>query len=301
MSSDFIPLGLQSPEQIQAKLLEIEGTTEAVGFDPEKLESAQRPWLNTQHQYGYIAPFTPGAQRYYPIKSASNIPAADSLKGKRINLRLDYLRVYRYPTPLFSLGHSVHTILFTFEARNQVEQGREEPIAFNQLYKARAGQDAAVTGQPVFVGLTVGANGVGFVCRTVNVSNSTDEQLVAILNSETVTAGLNLLTTAQPALGPLTTLARGLCVSLATHNRNVPVQEVNLGLDFETGATGARLAVGSYVAAQTARPDDIEWSEWAFDVDTGTIRRDPQSLAQGEEPYPLPYNAFVFRVSPYTE
>ena len=81
----------------------------------------------------------------------------------------------------------------------------------------------------------------------------------------------------------------------------MPVQEVKLGLDFETGATGARLAVGSYVVAQTARADDIVWSEWAYDAETGTVMCDPQSLAQGERPYPLPYNAFVFRVSRYTE
>jgi hypothetical protein len=301
MSSDFLPLGLQSPEQIRAKLQEIENGPEAVDVDLEKLESAQRPWLNTQHQYGYIAPFTPGTQRYHPITSASNMPADDSLRGKRINIRLDYLRVYQYPRPLFNLRHNVHTILFTFEARNQVEQGKEESVAFNQLYKAHAGQDAAVTGQPVFIGLTVGAHGVGLVCRTVNVSNSTDEALVAIFNAETVTAGLNLLTTAQPALGPLTTLARGLCVSLASHSKNVPVQEVNLGLDFDTGATGARLAVGSYVVAQTARPNEIVWSEWVYDAETGTIMCDSKSLAQGEEPYPLPYNAFVFRVSPYAK
>ncbi len=303
MSSDFVPLGLQSPEQILAKLQEIEG----IGSDLERperlvrLESTPRPWLNTQHQYGYIAPFTPGAQRYQPITSASNMPATDSLKGKRINIRLDYLRVYQYPTPLFDLGYSVHTILFTFEARNQVEGGKEEVVAFNQVYKARVGQDVAVTGQPVFIGLTVGPNGVGMVCRTVNVSNSTDEEFVAAFNSEAVTTGLNLLTTAQPALGPLTAIARGICVSLASHNKNVPVQEVNLGLDFETGALGARLAVGSYVVAQTTEPGEIVWSEWAYDVESGTIMRNPQSLAQGEKPYPLAYNAFVFRVSPYTQ
>jgi hypothetical protein len=308
MSSDFIPLGMQSPEQIQAKLQEIDDGTEAVSADRQELERARRSWLNTQHQYGYIAPFTTNqAPRYHPIIAASNmpaIPAADSLRGKRINIRLDYLRVHQYPRSWFSLGSNVHTILFSFEARNQVEKGRdkdEETVTFSQVYKARSGQDAAVIGKPVFIGLTVGANGVGFVCRTVNVSNSTDEAFLDILNSDTVTKGLNLLTTAQPALGPLTTLARGLCVSLASHNKNVPVQEVNLGLDFETGATGVRLAVGSYVVAQTEQPDDIVWSEWAYDKDTGTIMRDPQSLAQGEKPYPLPYNAFVFRVSPYTE
>jgi hypothetical protein len=297
MTSDFIPLGLQSPEEIKAKLLEIEGPDANL----EKLESARRPWLNTQHQYGYIAPFTPGVQRYHPIVSAGNIAPTESLKGKRINIRLNYLHVYQYPRPLFSLGDSVHTILFTFEARNQVEKDQEEPIAFNQLYKAHAGQDAAVSGMPIFIGLTVGANGVGFACRTVNVSNSTDEKFVDVFNSSAVTAGLNLLTTAQPALGPLTVLARGLCVSLASHNKNVPVQEVNLGLDFEAGALGARLAVGSYVVAQTARAGEIEWSDWSYDAETGSIMRSPQGLIQGEKPYSLPYNAIVFRVSPYVE
>ena len=55
------------------------------------------------------------------------------------------------------------------------------------------------------------------------------------------------------------------------------------------------------MVAQTARADDIVWSEWAYDAETGTIMRDPKSLAQGERPYPLPYNAFVFRVSRHTE
>ncbi len=299
MSNDFIPLGMQSPEQIQAKLQEIQGSAQAVSFGLES--AASHPWLNTQHQYGYIAPFTPGAQRYHPITSASNMSADDKLKGQRVNIRLDYLRVYQYPTSLFNRRHNVHTILFTFEARNQVQDGRQEPVAFNQLYTARAGQHAAVSGQPVFIGLTAGVNGLSFVCRTVNVSNSTDEEFVDIFNSDTMTAGLNLLTTAQPALGPLSTLARGLCVSLASHNKNVPVQEVKLGLDFETGATGARLAVGSYVVAQTERPGDIVWNEWAFDAEIGTVMRHPQSLAQGEESYPLPHNAFVFRVSHYVE
>jgi len=295
----FVPLGLQSPEAIQAKLEELGDVDKAVSYSLESAARRRRPWLNTQHQYGFIALFTPGEQRYHAITSASNMPADKKLKGQRINIRLDHLRVYQYPKPLFNPGYSVHTILFTFEARNQVENDKEEPVAFNQLYEAHIGQDSAVAGQPVFIGLTVGPNGVGFACKTVNVSNSTDEDLVRIFKSDAVTAGLNLLTTAQPALAPLTTLARGMCVSLASHNRNVAVQDVRLGLDFDTGQTGARLAVGSYVVAQTARADEIAWSEWAYDAETGTVVRHPDHLAEGERPYPLPHNAFVFRVSRY--
>lgn len=292
----FIPLGQQDPETIAAKLAEIEALPPD---DDDKLERADRQvWLNTQHQYGYIAPFVPGEQRYHPIVSASNMAADTNLQGKRVNIRLDHLRVYQYPRPWYSTTNQ-HTILFSFEARNQVEGDKEEPVAFNQLCKARTGQDTAVIGQPIFIGLTVGSNGLGFVCKTVNVANSADEALVAIFNSDAVTAGLSLLTTAQPALAPLTGLARGLCVSLAANKRNVPVQEVRLGLDFDTGATGARLTVGSYVVAQTARADEIVWSEWAYDANTGTVVRHPDHLAAGERPFPLPHNAFVFRISLY--
>lgn len=292
----FIPLGQQDPETIAAKLAEIEAIRPD---DVGKLERADRQtWLNTQHQYGYIAPFVPGEKRYHPIVSASNMPADASLKGERINVRLDRLRVYQYPHPWYSTTNQ-HTILFSFEARNQVEGDKEEPVTFNQLYKARTGQDTAVAGQPIFIGLTVGANGVGFACKTVNVANSADEKLVTIFESDAVTAGLSLLATAQPALAPLTSLARGLCISLAARKRNVPVQDVRLGLDFDTGATGGRLAVGSYVVTQTPSPDEIAWSEWAYDADTGTVVRHPDHLAAGERSYPLPYNAFVFRVSRY--
>jgi len=145
----------------------------------------------------------------------------------------------------------------------------------------------------------VGANGLDFTCKTVNVANSADEALVAIFESNAVTAGLSLLTTAQPALAPLASLARGLCLSLTANKRNAPVQDVRLGLDFDDGATGGRLAVGSYVVAQTASADEIAWSEWAYDADTGTVMRHPDHLAEGERSYPLPHNAFVFRVSRY--
>ncbi len=117
------------------------------------------------------------------------------------------------------------------------------------------------------------------------------------INSEAGTLGLNLLTTAQPALAPFVGVARGLCTSLAKHSQNTPVQKFTLGLDFETGATGARLGIGSYVVAQVPRADEIAWSDWKFDAEAGTVVR--ASLAEGEEAYTLPYNAIVFRISDY--
>ena len=311
MTDEFIPLGEQPPEAILEKLRELEGpeSAESYGLQLEPgrkgLEGlfGQKPWLNTQHQYGFIPRFELGGERYHKIVSASNMPAAEvlnyeTLVNKRIIIRLDYLRIHQYPPPLLSLGDNKHTILFTFEAQNQVHDGAES-IAFNQTYEARSGQDVAVTGWPIFIGLNVGPHGVAFSCKTVNVSNSNDDSVVKAINSDAVTMGLNLLTTAQPALVPFVGVARGLCTSLAKHSQNTPVQKFTLGLDFEAGATGARLGIGSYVVVQVPRANEITWSDWKFDAETGTIVR--ANLAEGEAAYSLPYNTVVFRVSPYGE
>jgi hypothetical protein len=62
-----------------------------------------------------------------------------------------------------------------------------------------------------------------------------------------VSAGLKLALTPQPALAPLSSLAIGLTKLIAKRNRNMPVQDVYLGLDFGGAPTGARLALGSYI------------------------------------------------------
>jgi hypothetical protein len=305
MSDEFIPLARQSPAEVAQKLREIGDEEAALVYERRQEATAEvlesrfwppRPYLNSQHQIGFIPRFVPGTERFHPILAASNAPADLSLQNRRINIRLDYLRIHQYPGPLINLGANSHTILFTFEARNQLPAG-SEAVVFNQTYRARSGQDTAVTGNPIFIGLTVGANGVIFSCKTVNVGNSNDEKLVAAINSEAATLGLNLLTTAQPALAPFVGVARGLCRALAARRKNTPVQDIILGLDFESGATGVRLAVGSYVAVQVAQANEISWSDWRFDADTGVIVR--TNLAEGEAPYALPYNAIVFRVSPY--
>jgi hypothetical protein len=46
-------------------------------------------------------------------------------------------------------------------------------------------------------------------------------------------------------------MALNLTKSIATRNRNVPVQDFYMDLDFSTIATRARLAEGSYLASCT--------------------------------------------------
>ncbi len=298
MADEFKMLGELPPAEIARKLREI-GDDEAAeyyelqakrgpSFIPEG-RFIPRKWLDTSHQYGFIPPFEPGLERYQKIISATNMHPDTALVNQRVNIRLDWLRACEYPRSYFNNEDNIHTILFTFEAKNEVKGGKES-LAFNQTYYARSGQDVAVVGHPIFIGLTVGPNGIDFTCKTVNVSNSSDEQLVSAITSEATQTGLRLLTTAQPALIPFVSLAKQLSVSLLNNQKNVPAQRFSLGLDFDSEATGARLAIGSYLVVQTS---DISWSDWCYDTETGTIR------STTDERKALPFNAIIFRVSTY--
>src|SRR5712692_5812638 len=225
MSDEFVPLGEQSPSEIAQKLREIGDDKAAQFYDSgadSLAEGLHKPhdWLNKGYQYGFIPLFEPGKHHLHEIISASNMPANESLKNQRINVHLHRFHVHEYPMALtqavseFFLGMNVHTVLFTFEAHNQVSKGTEH-VAFNQVYEAVAGQDAGVTGHPIFLGLKVGSNGIGFTCRTVNVGSSNDQKLVNTINSHAVKAGLHLLTTAQPGLIPFVGIAQELATTFA--------------------------------------------------------------------------------------
>ena len=160
-------------------------------------------------------------------------------------------------------GGGEYLVLLTFKAQNLLPGGAE-PVSFSQAYRVRSGQAAGVIGFPLCVGLGVGKLGAAFQFNTVNVQDSADEAAVRVLEPPAFTAGLNLLTTPQPALKPLSDLALGLARQFATRNRNKPVQDCDLGLDFEPGAFGARLAVGSYLAVQVPAEGAIRWAEWEY-------------------------------------
>jgi hypothetical protein len=74
---------------------------------------------------------------------------------------------------------------------------------------------AVLSNYPVFIGLPVGSEGLSLGLVTVNVCNEDDENFLKILNSGTLQAGLTLLHTWQPALTPLSELARGITIAIA--------------------------------------------------------------------------------------
>jgi len=76
-----------------------------------------------------------------------------------------------------------------------------------------------------------------------------DESFLKTLESDIVRNGLKLLETTQPVIKPFTAVAIGIAKAIASRNRNIPVQEFNIGLDFTNTPMGARLREGTYIAA----------------------------------------------------
>jgi hypothetical protein len=298
---DLPVLGALSPQEAAARLREVDENEAAAALEGAEAGEAvtfgapsrswwpfqDKPWQHTAHAFGYLAPAPPGGDPL-PIQHAGNVAADPTLKNGRIKITLDRLRVADYP------GGSTHRVLFDFYAQNQVE-GKVEHLHFNATYRAREGEQAAVVGYPIFVGLNVGMEGVAFKCFTVNVKNDADEAFLGFLESDAFKAGLQLASTAQPAIGLFSETALGLTKGIAARNRNVPVQDFYLGLDFTTIATRARLAEGSYLAVQI--PETLQtvwdWSEWVYNPNNGRVvnQADPTQL--------IPYNYLVFGVSRY--
>ena len=299
---DLPVLGDMPPEQAIAKLREI-GENEVA----DAIESAPRrrgafdglanmlsflrltppAWVHTAHAFGYLAPAS-AEEGMLPIRHAGNITGDPRLKNSRIRITLNRLRVAKYP------GSGTHRILLDFFARNEVP-GNTEALHFNATFRAEEGEEVAVVGHPIFVGLNVGSDGVAFGCKTVNVQNDNDQKFLEFLDSDVFKAGLHLVSTLQPAIAPLTGMALGLTKSIAQRNQNVSVQEFLMGLDFGNDPAGARLAEGSYVAVQIPQSSLLiwNWNEWVFNRDNGQVvsKVDPMQL--------IPYNYLIFGVAKY--
>jgi hypothetical protein len=292
---DSIPvIGELEPDRIAAKLDELGDPNTAAEFRRAGAAAAgargllgwgkPKPWQYTSHQIGYLAPWTSGPAGAQPIKAVSDVSADTSLKGRRINVHLQRLRVFDYP------GSGLHYVMLTFKAQNQLKDG-PEPVGFSQAYRVQEGQEAGIVGYPVFLGLSVGDAGVSLQAATVNVKNDSDEKMLGFLESAPFTSGLNLLTTAQPALKPFTEMAVGLGKMVASRNQNVAVEEMFLGLDFTGNVMGARLAAGDYIVVQVPSPNTLNWGDWNFDPSVGNI------VSTAADKTPIPYNYFVFAIS----
>jgi len=87
----------------------------------------------------YLAPAGPGSRKVLPIRHAGNIKADHSLRGARVKVTLDRLRVADYP------GGGTHRVLFDFYAQNQVSSNVEH-VHFNVTCRVHQGEHAAIVG-----------------------------------------------------------------------------------------------------------------------------------------------------------
>lgn len=276
-----------------AEALEGDSGTSAHTFGPGKYKHWWTPpdklWLHTAHTFGYLPPGPPGSN-LFSIQPVDTIQAEPALKRTRVKITLDRLRVAEYP------GRGTHRVLLHFFAQNQVSEKKED-LHFNATYRVRQGEHAALRGYPIFVGMNVGNEGIRLRCRTINVKNDQDEAILNILESDTFKNGLQLITTVQPAITPLSELALGLAKTIATRHRNISVQDFDLGLDFSNIPMRAHLAEGSYLAVQM--PESLQpvwdWDKWVYRPASGlVVKRDNYQ-------HIMPYNYLVFSISRYEE
>ncbi|MDH2313493.1 hypothetical protein [Methylobacterium brachiatum] len=279
MDEDERILGECSPAEIVAYLREIGDEERAVRLERQ----AARPrgqglgayFGQDQYLYkGLVVGFIPGGgSDRGAILDANAIDPETDLKGRRLKVTLDQFFVQAYP------GNGTHRILCEFAGQNQIADDTEE-LKFTLMVEAADGQPTGVVGKPIFMGLTIGDDGLNFRGQTVNVGNDTDDLILDALNGEAFKSGLTLATTLQPALKPFVGLATSVVKATIKRSRNKPVFKFDVGLDFNARNLSARLRRGSYVVVQ-CNDEEWDWSRFEFAAETRRVIRksDGRSLA----------------------
>jgi hypothetical protein len=238
-------------------------------------------YTHTSHVVGYIPEGRPTGS-VVPISAAFEAEPDHSLIGTQIKVTLDAFQVAEYP------GLGQHTVLFDFQGRDQAGDEAQD-LQFASVLTINDKDRAAVSGVPIFTGLTVPCNGLSFKARTILIANKGDQTIIDVLQSSAFKDGLKLMGQVQPALPQLVSLAGGIAQNLLKRRWNEQVQLFDLGLDFGAGQTSARLRRGSYVVVQVPGSSMWRWGSWGFDPHT-------MSVVDGDG-RPAPYNTIVFGVT----
>ena len=301
-AADLKVLGEMSASEAAFKLEELgdlEAATELrYGLEGMKADPVFKevrwPWSkepkayqHTLHVYGYISPADTLTPNPVNLKDAGFIQPDDSMANSKVKVTLDRLRVFDYP------GSGIHNILVDFFAQHQTPSAVED-IHFGQIYRAQEGQGAGITGYPIFVGLKVGSEGIKFRCSTINVKNEDDERFLAFLNGDTFKNGLKLIESSNPLSPVVTDFATGIAKSIAERNKNIPVQNFDMGLDFSEIRTRAKLREGSYIVVQTS-DDTWDWSKWQFNPQNGQV------VSKADSTKTIELNYIVFSISKSAE
>ncbi len=240
-----------------------------------------KAYAHTSHVVGYI-PEGRSSGTVVPILPALEADPDHTLVGTQIKVTLDAFQVAEYP------GFGQHTVLFDFQGRDQAGAEAQD-LQFASVLTINDQDRAAVSGVPIFTGLTVPHDGLSFKARTILIANRGDQTIIDVLQSSAFKDGLKLMGQIQPALPQLVTLAGGIAQNLLKRPKNAQVQLFDLGLDFGSGQTSARLRRGSYVVVQVPGSSMWRWDSWGFDPHTMSVVDGTGRSA--------PYNTIVFGVT----
>lgn len=286
-----ICLGARSGPQIAEYLTKIKDLDGAAEFARAAAGGQSALWSSKAYTrtglvMGYIPPTAGNSNGTLAVQGITSIKSDDGLIGKRIKITLDKVYVHEFP------GRGKHQVLCEFAGKNQVS-GETEELRFALRFEANDKDGAGVAGAPIFMGVTVGPDGISFEGRTVNVSSSDDEKILATLDSPAFKNGLALLNTAQPALKPFSSLAKAAVEGICSRSKNATVHCFNLGLDFAGGATSARLAYGSYVIVQT-NETAFDWNRFVWNGDALALQ--PKNAQEAQ----IDFNYVIVAVTPFS-
>jgi len=241
-------------------------------------------WGHSGIALGFIPPTATGAQTV--IEDATIMEPDAALRNVQLKIALDQFWVERYP------GHGRHKILCEFLGKNQTNTVRED-LRFAMKLEAGDKSAAGVNGAPIFLGIAAGKNGIAFEGRMIHIGSSSDDAMLAALESDPVKQGLSLLTIAQPALGPFVALAGGLVAGVLKSSKNKEIYNFKLGLDFAESQTSAKLRLGSYIVVQSDH-GNFSWKDVAWD-------RSRQLVLDTRTNAPIAYNYLIFRIAAYDD
>jgi hypothetical protein len=149
---DLPVVGQLPPEQSEGEPAQSFGLGEKKGLSWWPFQD--RPWQYTAHTFGYLEPVASGSGPQ-PVRYVGDVKVDpnNNLRGARIKLTLNRLRIASYP------GGGIHQVLLHCYAQNQTP-GKAEPLHCNATYRVQEGESAGAQGYPLFVGLSVGQEGI---------------------------------------------------------------------------------------------------------------------------------------------
>lgn len=249
----------------------------------------KKPWWPTEPMIGYFSPSSLDTDGTIRISDPGPAVADPTLKKAALRITLDRFYVAEYP------GKGKHQVLLHFTGVNQVRgRASAEEVHFNTTCEVSNGRSAGDLAIPIFTGLRVGKEGIVIHCETINVKSQYDQNILDIVKSPALKNGIQLFSTVQPALVPLSGIATKIVELLCQRTENVPVFSFQLGLDFRGIPTRYSLAEGSYIVIQLSLQAKQlwNWNEWAYHSSSHSIiNKSTQQL--------IPCNYFIFGISRY--